>query len=228
MFLNSLRQQYICPEVYVTVPDRNWALFCSIYQLHYYNQSAIAQNSCWGRSLYTVCTVFLQSDAVATIYFAAHFVRLLFEGGIYFFGKPGDIKDSWIRYIQMRRWRLLDTVSSARNFSVLLLAVGTTQTVLVLALAWWPSSEIICTRAHVLRLLAAAKIWGRCIFRLSFGLWATIRGRRLFKERCTNTLHIYTVWTLPLTAGNAIQQNNAQFLPGLPQEVCSIISSTYV
>ena len=28
---------------------------------------------------------------MATIYFAARFVRLLFKGGIYFFGKPGDI-----------------------------------------------------------------------------------------------------------------------------------------
>ena len=28
-------------------------------------------------------TVFLQSDATATIYFAARFVRLLFEGGYY-------------------------------------------------------------------------------------------------------------------------------------------------
>ena len=29
------------------------------------------------------CTIFLRSDAVATIYFAARFVRLLFEGGYY-------------------------------------------------------------------------------------------------------------------------------------------------
>ena len=31
-----------------------------------------------------------RSDAVATIFFAARFVRLLFEGGVHFFGKPGD------------------------------------------------------------------------------------------------------------------------------------------
>ena len=43
-------------------------------------------------------TVFLRSDAAATIYFTVRFVRLLFEGGIYFFGKPGDINDSWIGY----------------------------------------------------------------------------------------------------------------------------------
>ena len=27
-------------------------------------------------------------------------VRLLFEGGVYFFGKPADINDGWIRYVQ--------------------------------------------------------------------------------------------------------------------------------
>ena len=31
-------------------------------------------------------TVFLQSDAAATIYFAVRLVRLLFEGGVYFCG----------------------------------------------------------------------------------------------------------------------------------------------
>ena len=36
------------------------------------------------------CTVFLQPDAAATIYFAAHFVQLLLEGGVYFFGKPAE------------------------------------------------------------------------------------------------------------------------------------------
>ena len=49
-------------------------------------------------------TVFLQSDATATIFFAARFCvasiqgRPLFEGGIYFLGKPIDINDGWIRY----------------------------------------------------------------------------------------------------------------------------------
>ena len=41
-----------------------------------------------------VYIVFLRSDTVATIYFTASVVRLLFEGGVYFFGKPGDINDS--------------------------------------------------------------------------------------------------------------------------------------
>ena len=48
-------------------------------------------------------TVFLRSDAAATIFFAAHFVRLLFKGGVYLFGKPADINNGWIRYVQVRR-----------------------------------------------------------------------------------------------------------------------------
>ena len=44
-------------------------------------------------------TVFLQSDAAVTIYFAARFVRLLFKGSIYFFGKAEDINDGWIGYV---------------------------------------------------------------------------------------------------------------------------------
>ena len=41
-------------------------------------------------------------DTLYTIYFAAHFVWLLFEGGIYFFGKPGDTNDGWIGYEEVR------------------------------------------------------------------------------------------------------------------------------
>ena len=32
-----------------------------------------------------------------TLRLAARFVQLLFEGGIYFLGKPRDINDSWIK-----------------------------------------------------------------------------------------------------------------------------------
>ena len=42
-------------------------------------------------------------DQTATIYFAARFMWLLFKDGVYFFGKPGDINDSWIRYTRVRR-----------------------------------------------------------------------------------------------------------------------------
>ena len=41
-----------------------------------------------------ICTVFLQSDTAATIFFLLlTFVWLLFKGGVYFFGKPTDIND---------------------------------------------------------------------------------------------------------------------------------------
>ena len=35
--------------------------------------------------------------------FAAHFVQLLYEGSVYFFGKPRDINDGLIRYVRVRR-----------------------------------------------------------------------------------------------------------------------------
>ena len=57
----------------------------------------------WLSFLAVFHTVFLRSDATATIYFAARFVQLLFEGGIYFFGKPGDINNGWIGYERVRR-----------------------------------------------------------------------------------------------------------------------------
>ena len=123
-------------------------------------------------------TIFLWSDAAATIYFTAWFVQLLFEGSVYFF-----INDSWIGYKWVRRWWLLDTVSSTRSLSVLLSAVGTTRTTqTVLALAWWPLSEIIRTCVRVPRLLAAATIQGQHLFHSrASGCAATIWGQPLIK-----------------------------------------------
>ena len=80
-------------------------------------------------------TIFLQSDAVATIFSLLAFVWLLFKGGIYFLGKPADINDGLLRYIRVRRWWLLDAVSSVCSLSALLSVVEmthTTQIVLVL------------------------------------------------------------------------------------------------
>ena len=70
------------------------------------------------------------------------------------------------RYERVRRWWLLDPVSSMRSLSLPLSAMGmtcTTQT--VLALAWWLLSEIICTRVCVPRLVAAVTIQGQHLFR---------------------------------------------------------------
>ena len=36
-------------------------------------------------------------------YFFDQMPRLLFEGGVYFFGKPADINDGLIRYVRVRR-----------------------------------------------------------------------------------------------------------------------------
>ena len=54
-------------------------------------------------------TVFLQSDAVATIYFAGRFVWLLLEGGYYSraafisLESPETSTTGWIRYVRVRR-----------------------------------------------------------------------------------------------------------------------------
>ena len=117
------------------------------------------------------CTIFLWSDAAAPIYFSARFCaatiqgRLLFEGGVYFFGKPADTNDSWIRYEQTIQWQLLDAFSSKNSLSILLSAVGMSRTTrTVLAPARWPLSKIICTRVHVSPITAAATIWGWRLF----------------------------------------------------------------
>ena len=130
-----------------------------------------------------------QSDTAAAILFCCSFCAatirgwLLFEGGVYSFGKAGDINNGWIRYIRLRQWRLLDAVSSTRNLSLLLSAVRTTCTTqTVLVLAWWQLREIICTcvcHIYWLQLLfggciyfvqevrivrQAVTIWGRWLF----------------------------------------------------------------
>ena len=58
------------------------------------------------------------------------FLWLLFKGGIYFFRKPADINDGWIRYVRviMIQQRLLDTISSKHCLSVLLSAMETSRT----------------------------------------------------------------------------------------------------
>ena len=76
----------------------------------------------------TRATVFLRSDAAATTFFAARLVRLLFEGSVYFFGKPTDINNGWIRYVRVIQWWLLDAVSCKLSLSVLLPAVEMSHT----------------------------------------------------------------------------------------------------
>ena len=115
--------------------------------------------------------------------------RLLFEGGVYFFWKPEDINDGWIRYVRVRWWRLQDTVSSTRSLSVLLSAVGTTcrtQTVLC-------ARVVTVIRNHSHTCACAMFTSCGCYSRVAFILIksfefcsyysraATIQGRQLFE-----------------------------------------------
>ena len=155
--------------------------------------------------------------------------RLLFKGGVYFFGKPGDTNDGLDKVRTSETVIVARPVSSTCRLSLLLSAMGTTRTTqTVLALAWWPSSEIIRTRVHVLRLLAAAKIWGRCIFRLRASDCELLFEGGVYSKkygRCTNT---YAVWHMNSALNSRERYPMLNFYPGLPQEVCWIISSTYV
>ena len=57
-------------------------------------------------------TVFLRSDAVATIFFSLFIlVRLLFKGGVYFVGKPMDSNDSWNKHMHALQLGLIDAGS---------------------------------------------------------------------------------------------------------------------
>ena len=67
-----------------------------------------------GCSLLYLCCLFLRG----------YYLRAAF----YLFEKPADINDGWIRYVRVRQWRLLDTVSSTRSLSGLLSAVETCRT----------------------------------------------------------------------------------------------------
>ena len=125
-------------------------------------KNELQEVSAYRVSLLVHTHIFIWSDAAATIFFAACFSAATIEGGVYFFGKLTDIKDGWIRYIRAIQWWLLDAVSSLHSLSVLLSAMETSRTTrIALVLAWWPSSEIIRTRLHV---LAMATIGGRCLF----------------------------------------------------------------
>ena len=95
-----------------------------------------------------------------------------------------DIHDSWIGEEWVRQWQLLDAVSSTRSLSVLLSAVRMTHTTrTVLAIVWWPSSEIICTCVRVPCLLATATIRGRHLFRpRASDCAATIQERSLLED----------------------------------------------
>ena len=110
---------------------------------------------------------------------------LLFEGSDYFFGNPGDMTEWWLDKVCTSEMVMVARRCqySKRSLSVLLSAVGTTCTTqIVLALAWWPLSQIICTCVCMLHWLAAATIRGQRLLRSrALDCAATIRERQLFK-----------------------------------------------
>ena len=99
-------------------------------------------------------------------YFLNQTLWLLLEVGIYFLGKPADLNDGWMRYIRAIQLGLVDTGSRTRSLSVQLLAVETSRrTQTALALAWWQSAAVTCTRICVPHILAMATIQPQLLFK---------------------------------------------------------------
>ena len=117
-------------------------------------------------------TVFVQSNAMATNYFTARFLRLLFEGGFYFLKKPADIDNCWIGHVQAIQWWLLNAVSSTRSLWVQLSAVGINESYNTNCpgSTWEPP-----------RLLFEGRIYFTQSFRFDCVHMATIQGQRLFE-----------------------------------------------
>ena len=96
-----------------------------------------------------------------------------------------------MRYVQARQWQLLDTVNSMCSLSVLLSVEMTHTTQMALALAWWPSSEMIHTCVCILCILAAATIQGQSLFYSELPIV-----RLLLRAASIRSLHIILVYTI--------------------------------
>ena len=88
--------------------------------------------------LQCACISWIQTSSIRHwryYFFAARFCAATFPGGVYFFGKPAEINNGWIRYIWAIQWQLLDAVCSICSLPVLQSAMKmscTTQTALSL------------------------------------------------------------------------------------------------
>ena len=48
-----------------------------------------------------LCILYFFDQTPRLLFFSLHVsVWLLFKGGVYFFAKPADINDGWIRYVR--------------------------------------------------------------------------------------------------------------------------------
>ena len=83
------------------------------------NSSSCSNKKSYKRQSRTLMgSVFLWSDAMATICFAGRSVQLPFEGSVYFFGKPADVNDGWIRYVRAVQWHIQHKQPSASQGTI--------------------------------------------------------------------------------------------------------------
>ena len=123
----------------------------SIDQVNYNRHGTLLMLACIFVHVY-MHTVFLPSDATGycCVFLLHVLVWLLFEGGIYFFGKSADVQ-RWLDKVHRYSDNYCTTITSKHSLSVLLLAVETSHiSQTALALAWWPPSKInlhmcVCT-----------------------------------------------------------------------------------
>ena len=78
-----------------------------------------------------------------------------------FFGKPADINNGWIRYVQVIQLGLIDAASSTLSLSVH--HGKSCRTWTSLALVQWPAASI-CTHVSVPRIQATVAIQKWCLF----------------------------------------------------------------
>ena len=126
----------------------------------------------------TYDSVFVRSDAIATIFCTAHFGaatiwrQLLFKGGVHFFGKSAGINDGWIMYIRAIQWWLLElSVVSTASQSCCLpwnksYHTNSPSTSLVIFIRNYSHMVL------VQQIVAAANTRGQCLFAQSSSLCA--------------------------------------------------------
>ena len=163
---------------YNIIPEtaqNNW----SVLQLH--SVSLVIRFVSHRRKIYRI----FRSVAATTPFFFSRFVlvRQLFEGGVYFVGKPAESNDDWNRYVRMIQLGMIDAGSSACSAcspsqSSCQLWKRVLEHEQGLEIAQWASAAIISTRVR-------ASFEGGVYFARSYRLCgynsreATIRGQGL-------------------------------------------------
>ena len=111
--INMCSNQVVIIYVYIQTALEPWYLWRTVWGKRENEQSLLV----W-------CIITVLNQMPRHLSFSLPiFVQLLFEGSIYFFGKPADTNNGWIRYVQAIQRRLLDVFSSKHSLSLLLPAV---------------------------------------------------------------------------------------------------------